>query len=766
MVFSPTLANMRRAACLACSAWGGKFFPFVDPGDVPAIDRLVDALSLDALVDINHDPLSAAVARRPGVVWRGMAGDAFGEPDDIFAGRLQGPEWLLNSRPRNLVLPSWEASHPLADLFTVWFGCFGDSNYEKALASRFAEQAERRELSSVRDLQNVLSWVTPVELTGSRIDCRAAAGNVGFVLIDPASEADLALFWNVRAQGDFAFPWLAGQEEALGPAAKHWFGHVCKLPNAAHVRTGAGEDFVEPVLWTRDESEVVPDLLRELIEARSWRLVTPDTMLPWGWSGSHPLSAGFSRMFSGTLSAQDLSLGVAVPRNGPGWEQAPGEEVGVVAAQVTIFSESGLPSGQTISVPGIRELADVLDQPSLRIEPFQWPTGEGRVVGVRADDDEVRVRPVASMHIFKRLIAETGRTIGQSDSGRFASRLIDMLGGVDTQVGNQPAMRWVLDEAARATRGRAFPHLEGIARRNQGRWPGWPPESEEAKVAYPRQVVDFLLQQEVVRVFLPVKCPACALTSALTPETIQSRFRCEWCSNEVPLGLALSLMRKPAGWLYKLADNVPEANLRETLPIMAALSVFATWSRFTSPCTPPHVLGLEVHSPQGDLEVDLAMILEDRSRPVAVVGEAKSWKKSIDATDLENLARVQQYFRGKGIECLMLVTTFRDVLDAGEQELLRSCCENAPRTLERHYLRLALPIVLTANDLSVPRQHGDHPGKWGERGLDMPDLALESCRRNLGLKDVVWKGGGGESDWQLKWAHEAAQASSDVPREH
>jgi hypothetical protein len=752
MVFEPSLQRIRHATQLVCSAWGGAYFPWIDPSDPVSAVTISEALSLDSLVAVDENAESEALARRPGFFWRGMAGEAFGPPMDVFAARLQGPEWLMDERRTDLVLPRWDPCDPLSDLFAVWFGGYGDSKYERELAERFADVATGHNLDLEAPLPRVSEWVTPVKLTASRIEYTGST-SVGFVLVDPGNAADLVLFWNVRAQGNVAFPWPANHEGRLLDAARAWLTQALEPNKVAHVRSGAGEDLgPHLVVWTNGESVAVPDSLREFCDAGTTTIEAPDTMLPWGWTGSHPLRTGFSRTFSIALSDVVDGFNVPVPRNDPGWESKPSRAVGVVAAHITVFSEFGLPTGWTVAVPRIRELSEVLDRQSgPSWPPFQRPTGDGRVIGVRADADEITVHPVTASQLFSQLVADAGWTVGQSDNGRFASRLIDLLGGIRSQAGNQPALRAVLDQAARTPTGHPLARLIQTAREHQGLWP---PESfvpADARAAYPKQVVYYLLQQKLIRALLPVKCPACALTMFLPPEDLVAEIRCEMCSNAVPLGLALALAGKRTDWVYRLAGSVREDRLRETLPLMAALSAFSGWTGFTTPSTVPHALGLDVRTGAGSSEVDLAVVLDDRGRPVIIVGEAKSWRDEVDRNDLENLVHIQDHFRGKGIECLLLAATLRDELTPTERAALRAVCDAAPRTLERHHLNPALPIVLTGRDLSLPMEDKGHPTKWGDWRPDAPSLAIESCKRNLGLKSVTWKWDAAEPQLGLDW---------------
>lgn len=751
MVFQPSSEKIHRASQLASSAWGGIYFPWIDPVDQKQADRTCEVLSLDALVPLDDGPESQKVARRPGFFWRGLPSDAFGEPEELFPKRLQGPAWLLDDCAPRLVLPSWNANDPLACLFSVWFGGYGNSDYEHELSERFANAARREEIIATEELPDVSGWVAPIGLTGLRVENSVWPRSLGFVLVDADDPMSLALFWNVRAQGDIAFPWPLDNDERCLSSARAWFEQALVAGHGRRLRSGSGEDLgPDVVFWSREASAEIPECLQQFGQPRSQRLESLEGMLPMGWTGNHPLNAECSRTFSRALSEDANEFSVPLPRIDAALDHGRGGDVGVVAAQVVVYSESRLPTGWTVAVPRIRELASVTDAWPRAGGVFHRPTGDGRAFGIRADDDEIDLAPVPSLRIFAQLTAEAGWKVGQSDNGRFASRLIDLLGGPQSQVGNQPALRAVLDQAARSTGGCTFDRLVQTAHREQGEWPEGFAVPGEVRSAYPRNVVFFLLQKHMLRPYLPVKCPSCAITTTLPPEGLAAELRCDMCSKPVPLGLALALAGKRSGWKYGLSASIREDRLRETLPLMAALSVFSSWTGFSSPSM-PCVLGLRLETERGPCEIDLALMLEDRGRPTVVIGEVKSWRGDIDEQDLVNLVRVQGHFRKKGIECFLLAATLKEELTASERKCLRAICEAAPETLGRQSIHAALPIVLTRDELSVPPMHEQHPSQWGRPRSELPEIAIESCRRNLGLVDVAWTRGPKGGAFALQW---------------
>jgi hypothetical protein len=188
---------------------------------------------------------------------------------------------------------------------------------------------------------------------------------------------------------------------------------------------------------------------------------------------------------------------------------------------------------------------------------------------------------------------------------------------------------------------------------------------------------------------------------------------------------------------------------------MAVLTIFSLY-RQLSPRIMPHLLGLELESPQQTCEIDIALALDDLGAPIVILGEVKS-QNPVDVNDLANLAKIQQYLRSKNIECFILAATLQDRFQPEELTALRRFCENPPVSVYRHHggLEPILPIVFTNRDLSAPQYSDENPIGWLRPNVGgafgMFSLAIESCRRNLGLTDISPTLSAEVLDWDLTW---------------
>jgi hypothetical protein len=223
-------------------------------------------------------------------------------------------------------------------------------------------------------------------------------------------------------------------------------------------------------------------------------------------------------------------------------------------------------------------------------------------------------------------------------------------------------------------------------------------------------------------------------------------MKCELCGNSFPLGLALAGQRGRGEWLYRLAGNISRDKLIETLPVMAVLSILCSYrhNSFDS----PYVVGLKVKGPDVECEVDVAIAVWESHPPLVVLAEVKSHKE-IDGVDIENLTKLQQHLRSRGVECFILLATLQPRFSGDEINAIKAAALKAPTTLGR-VIDPVLPIVLARRQLSAPLYHDDHPIRWSEPGRGLVAVGIESCKANLGLVSVELSGGA-DRRWNTDW---------------
>jgi hypothetical protein len=470
--------------------------------------------------------------------------------------------------------------------------------------------------------------------------------------------------------------------------------------------------------------------LKDLLATAGVDSIIGPPEVAYGWRGNHPFVTDFSHGFSQPLEAGNRTVDIPVPKIG-GINEPRGLVRGhVIAVQLEITGATDVRPDWTFSVPNVRALAPFLTDYDGVLLHFDRPTADGRVLAASSAAQTVSISAVPCVGIFDKLIEASGWSGQQTPGGVFTSRLIERLGGPGSTIANQPGARAGLLEAARSQQGRVSGAIIQRIRQYQGAWPGLL-SSAHARSDYHGGIFRFLLARGILRPSLPVACPHCTTSTLVRPEDLVTQMKCEMCLQDFPLGLALGMRTNGRNdWHYQLAGHVGEHRLSEALPVMAVLQVLTTYG-YMSSSTVPYLLGWKVQGPGLDCEVDVAAILDDRGRPVVVVGEAKHHLKSIDENDLHNLGLLQRHFREQNIECFILTAVLRD-LRQEEVDVLREFANQPPRTLpSQSSIEPVFPIVLTGRDLSVP-PFEEHSNQWAP-GDGVVGLARESCRRNLGM---------------------------------
>jgi hypothetical protein len=739
-----------RAVQMASSAWGGRYFPILFPSDNNLDLRDLEAFSVDFLHAVDADPDLESLANTTGYQYRGGPGwGPFDAPEGRLSNRLIDPTWLLqriSGQPR--ALPVWADDDPLNAVFAVWFGRYGPSEFERILETTFAEGADRIEVVSTDPLPNLAGMVTPIQLTGVDIQYTGDGETAMIVVFEPEDKNAPFAIWNLQACGANVFPWPLGYEHSFSGSLEAWLDYALSKNRLGTYQSGDGTKGGFYIgVFNLAEQQSIPDAITSIAEARELKVSPHGPMPPRGWNDVHPMSTDFRRSFSMDVSSQDPSIRVPVPRVEPigGWRD---HQPGVVALDVSVDNERGRP-GLTIAVPRIRELSGLLRSYVNTLEPFHRPGGDGRILAVDVTETEVGIAFVGSLEIFTELVTPDWKC-SQSDNGRLTGRLIEILGGASSTAANQPSIRGVLTQTGQSLRGKPLPALIETARQSQGPWPG-PFAAPAVSKRYPSEVTKWLISQKILKPVLPLKCPYCATEITFTAEDLSTVVACELCSETFPLGFALAQENRN-DWLYRLTGNIGPSQMAEALPIMAAMTILSGY-RHRSTSALPNVLGLKVSSgKKWSCELDIAAFVESGGPSVAVVGEVKSVRDSIDESDIANLCRVQERLRSKRIECFILGATLRPKLDLDETNAFRAVCENAPAAINRGTSPgIVLPIVLSRDDLSVPYFDANHPSRWGDLGGGLSGLAAESCRRNLGLVEVQPKWTGIEWGWELVW---------------
>ena len=193
-------------------------------------------------------------------------------------------------------------------------------------------------------------------------------------------------------------------------------------------------------------------------------------------------------------------------------------------------------------------------------------------------------------------------------------------------------------------------------------------------------MIGTLAEQSILQPLACLKCPSCASTIRIAPSELDAPARCELCSAEVPFGTYIANNPyRPASWAMRVMPALDEAHLSETIPVMAALSVFhAACGKYLSGTGMTYLVGVELVTGAMECEIDFMILLQDAELPAVIISEAKAGHPDhpgqsalLSSDDLAHLEAVQDSFRALGIDCWICFATTRPALEQSEIDLLR-----------------------------------------------------------------------------------------------
>nr|WSY51782.1 hypothetical protein OG999_17705 [Streptomyces sp. NBC_00886] len=749
LVFQPTLDALANSIKLATTAWGGMYFPFIDPTWENPLS-LASELDVDALYAVDGHAESDRLSRSVGYKWQGGAEwGPFGNQVGYGSGHVQSIDWLIGDtlNDSQLTYYQWEDENPLKSVLLALHGDYGDDAVGELAKSSFRAKSQTCTLALGELVARTgeIEDISPIQLTSREITYRGEAYGSGVVVVRPDNAGEIAHFWNLRASGLHVHPWVVGHESASHSSIIEWLNVILQRRIIPHSMRGDGVDLGPLVsIHLPDGMNAIPGVLEIELQTRGITFrVTSGGDFTHGWRGRHPFHTEYGEFFRAE-SSRGRVFDVPMPNlDSARWRR--GHEPGFLVADISVDSVTGLAPDRVVAMPAARELSPLVDTREFLTQRIHRVTDDGRAVAVRADERTVSIRAVSAMSSIESLMSGEGWKFLQTGNGKFSTRLIEKLGGSFSYVANQPSVRSALMKASASHAGLPFAALMSHAKIHRGAWPdslsGTPHEE------YPALVIRHLLARKALQPVLPIRCPECTVEMTVPPEDLRSECSCELCGSQFPLGLALG-MHVRNDWCYKIAGNIAPDRLGETLPVMATVSILSGYR--SSSANHPYALGVSVESPHGKFEVDIVMALAESHPPLVVIGEVKSYMDSVTAEDLEHLRFLQNHLRAKDIDCYILVATLRDEVPDETVDALRSFCEKIPESFGSQILPI-LPIVLTGKNLSVPQFHDDSPWKWQDPGTRLSGLALESCRRNIGLLDVRHQWGGDQWNFVPTW---------------
>lgn len=303
-----------RACSLACSAWGGMYFPILHAAD-PELRRLTELLALDFWHPIDDDPATAELCETPGLRWQGRSPyGPFDPPRDHLCTRLLPPDQIRLTDDRPRVLPVWDDEDPLANLYAVWLGWFADDVEGDRQRSVYGNTASVMELPRAGNFPDLGAAVTPVLATGARLTYTGQDPGAVVVLIgdDPS---DLARLWEVRAMGGQPFPWPVAHADRFEAPARAWLSLPATAVAAHQFQSGDGSQRGQAVrVFGGDHPVAEVQRVSAVVESAGWRAFASEPYVGRGWTGHHPVQADNERSFTASVTREDWRVDLPMPQ--------------------------------------------------------------------------------------------------------------------------------------------------------------------------------------------------------------------------------------------------------------------------------------------------------------------------------------------------------------------------------------------------------------------------------------------------------------------
>jgi hypothetical protein len=732
LVDPKSTVQVRHAIRLACSLWGGAFFPIISlykrmpdswrdaplraPSSKEVILGYLDAFDPDVLVQFASSVPAYITARglpiiKPQDLWKTHSTDSYAEPSrgigvfDVLNDVYQELFRYKSKYPTKVVIPKIPARHAL--FWTSVFGEFPEhisrvveANYQESLEIERPEAAPKA-FSLIADREILF----PRRITTWRIRGEGGPGsgrNACIFFMSASSVEDIVDYWNLRASGRQVVPipkefakdeWFrAVVEQFLIRERRAWRHDPKHFDVASFVRgrNSAMNDMASYASSLKTPTPTPGDLDSYFYTLQHW--------YPRFWNEwARGKDGGVADIFGeeedsiemDKSSDLELRLKPLLPK---------------FLRQSWISSEGLCANEFDLRVFGSEEyLAEVypktqgshLDRAisgtiSMRGE---WRVGRrGLVKVVRSSLSESRTVP-ASETIFFAWLADQGWTAKLSPPGILAKEIFRRLGGYSRLLTNKAVLTLI-------------EHMNGGAISRNGT-----PTGEERVVA-PRElpvgevkeklkpksghsgVYDLLIKTGVFKLGLKTKCPKCQRNSWFAMSSLGEALSCPKCLNS--FAAAGTIDQTTGGWCYRTAGPFSVPNFAEGAYAVLMTLDFLSDHRATRRTTA--VPSFIAASPgKRDLEADFAMLWQETVFGEEVEGSLFGECKTYGAFQAKDIARMQHLadnFPG----AVLVFSTLREGLTPKEVVALRRVAARG-----RKYWKAERPVnpvlVLTGTEL-------------------------------------------------------------------
>jgi hypothetical protein len=716
-----SLDDVHTAARLATLLWGGVYDPLIAVDDVEKASQLVARFRPDVLHAVAADEtLDAVIAAHPHLGWPHAL--------EYFNGRLTSHEGelpfldvrpaisaiysdLRQARASPWLRPTW-ADGEEAPLYSVLFGDYGLEDY----VDWFVRGLHAGQIDIVQ-LPPGVDWTrTPLGVTAFALEPPFPPGGLtsdGVVLGDPASAADLALFWNLRAGGlDLAF-W---PREDVGNLQATAALRVTQL-----VARPAREPEPGFYLWSTtpwpQQSELPEALARALGEHErvlahlNWDTFRQPLHLP------QPVAADETSVL-GVLEDDGYAnarLSVPLPPSPfQGVEPELFQERLLTRMSLLVDSDQG----HTLRLPYLPDLNDWYDREVTVVGDGARVEVSALSVFTRPRDSSLSLRLPERADVVRRVFARAGVTATPSAAGRAVDVVGAQLRGLQgARVLRAPGVR----ELLRTPKWRNWETALGTIARG-----GLPDQRNQTA----SDVLAALLERGALVAGLKLQCPNCRVRERYALDQLGEAMRCPRCRNT----FAPTPRLQDSIWEYAASGFFADEGAHGAVPVLLTMMRLAQDTSIDRFIVSNH----DLRADRVDCESDLLVLEQHHDGRLAVaVSECKD-AGEIDQQDIENLAAVAERMHASGVECYLIFTTLRDEFTPAELDRFRAYREQldgqwSHDTSAFESWPRPAPVLYTPRELGQWQVYpvGDRDGLPHEHLLGLRELAANSAARYL-----------------------------------
>lgn len=766
MVDPNNAGQVREAIRLACSLWGGSFFPIVPvykrmpaswrdgPLKAPLAEKVVqgylDGFDPDVLVQFGNDlpkyvlDLKVKVVK-PEDFWGGGNGLEAAEPaygigvldllSDIFKEHLK----YKAKFPTKVIFPVMPKT-----LALFWASVFGeypqhiveaiDRDFAEALdlskpevhADKFFELTEGHVLFPRR----ITQWATRV------LGVNGHRENASIFFMDASSVEDVIDFWNLRASGRpvLPFPKQFMYEESfrkvllefLEEHRRPWgtgsndFDVASFIPSR-HSTMEELERFTETLRPAAEEG--TSEFLARRMSLQHWY---PRLWDSWARSRDGGVADVYGKDEDVIEIADAQNLSIQMKPLIPSFARAEWFRYGVFCANefdLRLFGADELLAEVYPKVEGNELLHAISGFPSASRE---WRVGRyGLVKLIQGVSGESRRVP-QSEQIFFAWLKDRGWEANLSTPGILAKQIYKQLGGATIMLADKDVLGLI-------------EHMNGGAVSRSGEQKDDRVVSErEASVADVKRKLranryEWFLQKGVFKLGLQTKCPNCQRNSWFSMSTLGEFFDCPKCLSKFPA--AGNIDQGRGTWFYRTSGPSSVPNFADgAFSVLLTLDALA--GRSLSSRRTTSVLSFEATAPnKTDIEADLAMFWRELSHGEDTAGilfaECKSYGL-FKSKDFQRMRYLGETFPG----AILVFSTLRDGLTKEEVSALLRLAKAG-----RKYWKAERPLnpvmILTGTELLTwkrpPECWDEELQKRFQRVRTLLDLCNATQQIYLGL---------------------------------